>query len=730
MHLEPMMPQRTLFLALAALLAATPAAQAQKLKERMADRYAEVFDYRRMAVIYEDIVASGHATADDYRKLAFAYRSMGEPQKAADTYAKLLALGTPSVQDLRDNAEVLRSMGRYAEASLLYEKIVQDVPDDPVARTYADLPQLVTRLKQDSLRNTVRTLPINSPQADLGVTVMEDLLLFSSGRGEGVGGRSVYKWDNEPYLNLYSAILKGNTATEPMVMRRDVNSRYHDGTATFDSTADRLYFTRDNYYYGSLDKAKNGELKLGIYYTDVVLGEFGQPEWSALTPFEHNDPENNNGQPCISPDGRRLYFVSDRPGGSGGTDIWYCDDAGGRWGTPQNMGPKVNTAGNEMYPFISGDSVLYFSSTGHPGLGGYDIFFTRLTAAGPGKVFNLGYPLNTNADDRGLILLRDDSTGFFVSDRPGGQGSDDIYGCTVHPPYLHINGKVVDKRTQVPIDGSIVDVRDGKGAPIANATVTYLDGGRFTVETPYSEQYAFTGNHAGYKEGSVTVDAEADPLDDVTIQLEKYDYGAEGTVMHGETLVPIAGAKVQLCDASGNVLEEATTAADGHYGFVLQPETDYRLKVDKEGFFRQSARLTTKGKTNTIIRTDFKLFPLEVDQVVRLDNIYYDLAKWNIRPDAAIELDKLVQTLLDNPTVKIELSSHTDCRGKDAYNMTLSEKRAKSAVDYVIKHGIAKERIVSKGYGETKPVETCECTKCTEEEHQRNRRTEFKVLSK
>jgi len=171
-------------------------------------------------------------------------------------------------------------------------------------------------------------------------------------------------------------------------------------------------------------------------------------------------------------------------------------------------------------------------------------------------------------------------------------------------------------------------------------------------------------------------------------------------------------------------------SADGKYAFSLQPSTDYRLKVEKEGFFKQSARITTKGKAVAIIKTDFKLFPLELNQVVRLDNIYYDLAKWNIRPDAALELDKLVQTLMDNPTVKIELSSHTDCRGKDAYNANLSEKRAKSAVDYLISKGIAKDRVKSKGYGETKPVEACECTKCTEDQHQRNRRTEFMVLEK
>jgi outer membrane protein OmpA-like peptidoglycan-associated protein len=227
-----------------------------------------------------------------------------------------------------------------------------------------------------------------------------------------------------------------------------------------------------------------------------------------------------------------------------------------------------------------------------------------------------------------------------------------------------------------------------------------------------------------------TLDPVKNDLGNLALQLERYDYGAEGLVQQGDTKAPLDSAVVQLCDANDNVLEQVVTGPDGKYAFALQPETGYRLKVHKDGFFKQSARITTKGKSNTVVHTDFNLFPLQVDQVVRLDNIYYDVAKWNIRKDAAVELDKLVQTLNDNPSVKIELSSHTDCRGKDAYNMTLSRKRAQSAVDYVVKQGIAKDRLVAKGYGETRPVEPCECGKCTEEENQANRRTEFKVLSK
>ena len=255
-------------------------------------------------------------------------------------------------------------------------------------------------------------------------------------------------------------------------------------------------------------------------------------------------------------------------------------------------------------------------------------------------------------------------------------------------------------------------------------------GGKFKIDAEYRSKYVIVANKNGYFQKEVSVMTDSDPLEDIVVEMTKYDYAAEGVVMHGETEQPLADAKVMLYDGNDQLLEELTTSETGKYAFALKPESDYRLRVEKEGFFKQSARISTKGKPSAIIHTDFRLFPLDVGQVVRLDNIYYDYNKWNIRPDAAIELDKLVQTLNDNPTVKIELSSHTDCRGKDAYNASLSEKRAKSAVDYVISKGIAKARVTSKGYGESVPFAKCVCEKCSEDEHQSNRRTEFKVLSK
>lgn len=722
-HLRVLLPLGIFLLLFPAL------GNAQKLKERVANRAAEQFDYPHMAAVYEDLVTRGKAEPADMRRLALAYRKMGQPAKAEAVYLKLMGTGAQTPDDVFAYAEQLRANGKYADALEWYGTYAALRPEDGRAQAYLRDPRIFDRLLRDTASATVRTLPINSPQADIAPSIMEELLLFASARGEGVGGNRLYVWDEQPFLNLYTALWKGETAEDPLVMRKEVNSRYHDGVASFDSVADRLYFTRNNYYYGTVDRNAKGELNLAIFYSDVVTGEFGQPEWGNLVPFSHNDPDANLGHPYVSPDGRKLFFVSDRAGGQGGTDIWYCENLGNQWGSPINMGPEVNTAGNELFPYLHRDSTLYFTSTGHPGLGGYDIFYSRLSKAGPGKVFNLGYPMNTRFNDHGLIFFND-TTGFFSSDRPGGKGSDDIYGCTVRPPTVYLAGIVIDKETRQPIEGATLQMKDAEGRFIERFKVESEPGGKFKIEVPYHEKYLLIANRNGYFQKEHTLNTNSDPLEEIVVELQKYDYAVEGLVTNGEDGKPIEGVRVELLDAQGNVLESVLTDATGKYAFALKPESDYRLKTEKEGFFKQSARVSTKGKPNGVIRNDFKLFPLEVDQVVRLENIFYDYNKSNIRADAAVELDKLVATLQDNPTVKIELSSHTDCRGKDAYNLSLSEKRAKSAVDYIISKGIPKANITSKGYGESQPSESCVCEKCSEDQHQRNRRTEFKVLSK
>jgi outer membrane protein OmpA-like peptidoglycan-associated protein len=697
----------------------------QGLKEQLADGYFDELNYPKAVSIYEDIAVAGKASPAVYRKMALTYRKLGNMEKAEDSYARLMNDGIESPPDLLTYADILRRNGKYEEALKWYADYNELVPGDRRATQYINNPGLFIDLLSDSA-STIRTLNINSSEADLGLAYMDDLLVFSSARGDGPGGGTPYQWDKQPFLNLYTAILEGQTVKEPLVMRKEINSRYHDGTVSFDSIAQRMYFTRNNFHYGVITRSEDKELKLGIYFTDIQMGQYGK-EWTPLIPFDHNNPEYNYGHPCVSPDGRMLFFVSDMKGGYGGTDIYKCDNLGSAWGVPQNLGPGINTSGNEMYPYFSADSILYFASDGHPGLGGLDLFLAPSAERKFGNAFNLGAPVNTRYNDHGVLLL-DTKNGFMVSDRPGGAGDDDIYGVTLARPMIHIRGMVVDKVTRMPIDGATILLKDGEGNKVERVELETGPEGRFTLRAEFHNSYKLIGVKNGYFQKEIELQTATSDLDSVLVELLKYDYGAEGIVSQGETGLPLDGATVMLMDANDSLVMSITTDETGKYVFPLEPESDYRVRVEKEGYFRQSARISTKGKSSGVMYADFSLFELEMDKVVRLDNIYYEYAKWNITKEAEVELDKLVQTMWDNPTVKLELSAHTDCRGGDAYNMTLSKKRAKSVVDYMVSKGIPSDRLISKGYGETDPVESCECKQCTEEQHQINRRTQFKVL--
>jgi outer membrane protein OmpA-like peptidoglycan-associated protein len=367
-----------------------------------------------------------------------------------------------------------------------------------------------------------------------------------------------------------------------------------------------------------------------------------------------SDPRSWDSTPSFSRNGKTLYFASNRPGGIGGVDLYSARvDARGNFGRVQNLGSEINTAGNDMFPFVSEDNRLYFSSDGHPGLGGLDLFIaTRRN--GKITIDNLGEPMNSPADDFGLSYFTVDK-GYFSSNREGGVGDDDVYAFINSSPDL----KIVNYR-------------------LVGKTYTLGEAGD-TVVLPKTEVRLLDGD----RELETTV---SDDLGNFRFDLEE-----------GVPLFTLIGDKP-------------------NYFTTRRP-------FDMEGKYLDRKNLT-QFRTDTTFTTSLLLDPIVLDKAIVLDNIYYDFDKANIRPDAALELNKLVTILEDNPQLVIELSSHTDNRGDLTYNIDLSQRRAESAVQYIISQGVAANRIAARGYGETRPIiENAE----TEEEHQTNRRTEFKV---
>jgi outer membrane protein OmpA-like peptidoglycan-associated protein len=380
-----------------------------------------------------------------------------------------------------------------------------------------------------------------------------------------------------------------------------------------------------------LNEADENNLK--IFKATLLNGE-----WKDLEEFPFNSDDYSCGHPTLSEDGKTMYFVSDMPGGNGGTDLYVTTVKDGKWTEPVNLGSDVNTGGNEMFPYLHSDGSLYFSSDAHNSMGGLDVFITSHNGTRWLKPENLNYPLNSIKDDFGFSINNDNKTGFVSSSR---SKSDKMYSFEKHSPTFTLYGRARKKATQIPVEGVIVEVTN-------SAT------------------------------GKVT-----------------------------------------------SVVSDKT----GNFKLKLDPESKYNLYCTKFGCFSRTDLISTIGlKYSEDFYADFEVEEIVIDKPIVLENIYYDFDKWDIRPDAAAELDKLVRILMDNPKIEIEMGSHTDCRGSDRYNLVLSDKRARAAVLYLISRGIDATRLTWKGYGETMHVNKCEDgVPCTEVEHQENRRTEFRV---
>lgn len=719
-------------LATALLMLAANSAQSQKAKIKLAENFFQSYDYKMAGNIYRDVLSSAKYANDStaLRRAAECDIKIGNFVSAEGYYKQIIKLNIAKLEDLRALAEVLKYQRKYSEALQVYQDIKTRYPNDDVAKRYLEAVEYPNSIMRDSAVYTIMNSAINSASSDFAPSFfINDKLIFSSARGSLAKDQRIYSRTEQPYLNVYqSSISPEKKLGGDEMIKGIINSRYHEGTFTYSPGSNTLFLTRNNFYNGTVEKAANGKINLGIYYAKYNATE---GEWADLAKFPHNNKEYNIGHPTLSPSGNRIYFVSDMPGGKGGTDIYYCDKQGESWGTPQNAGEKINTSADEMFPFMAADSLMYFSSNGHLSLGGLDIFYTN--PFDDKAVANAGYPMNTHADDFSVICYSDEINGFFCSNRMKGKGDDDIYEYILQPvDTLLVSGVVTDAETMLPLANVTITVPTDDGSLIQVMTDAQ---GRYLIKAPYKKEVVVEGNLKSYQPGKAT--GKANPrsayLENVDMKMQKIDYMVNGRVIYDDNNSAAEGAMVRLYEIAANdttFIDSVIIGKTGNYQFNLEKVRRYLLIATKEEYARQTHGFETNDPVNKIHTHDFKLFKAKVGEVVRLDNIYYDYKKWDIRPDAAKELDKLVQILRDNPTMKIELGSHSDARGSDQYNLDLSDKRAKSAASYIVSQGISADRLYGKGYGEKLILNHCKNdVQCTEEEHQFNRRTEFKITA-
>ncbi|MBN1950134.1 MAG: OmpA family protein [Bacteroidales bacterium] len=590
------------------------------------------------------------------------YRKINDPKQAAVWYKKVILKNYEDPVAVLYYADMLKMLGDYEEAKLQYGNYKELVPGDKRAddgMLSCDL--AMEWMKFPSGYQVEEMKYFNSKFSDYGPAYAKEdfrVVFFTSSRDESFGKKE-HGGSGQNFSDIFMSSMdrKGSWST-PVPLGEEINTEDEEGTPYITKDYSEMYFTR-------CQSSKNKRSGCQIMVTELKGEEWTKPESLNLAA-----DSLVVAHPALSPDELTLYFVSDMEGsmkneqGENSKDIWKVmrSSVSDSWGDPINLGEPINTSEDELFPYVHSDGVLYFSSNGHIGMGGLDIFKAKPGSGGTWEIENMKYPVNSEADDFGICFESDREAGFLSSTRKG-RGNDELFMFLLPPLKFSITGIVKNENTDE----------------------------------------------------------------------------------------PIVGATVKSISSDGVTLENKT-GEDGGFKFMLKPGTDYVFLAEKPGFLKGKERETTKNKErSTEFTTTIYLPP--TGEVIRIENIFFDFATATLRPESFVSLDKLVETLNDNPNIVIELGSHTDIRGNDEFNMRLSEQRSQSVVDYLISKGINTARLVSKGYGESMPktvdkrdheaypflpegqvltesyINTIEDEDLQELAHFLNRRTEFRVLS-
>ena len=617
----------------------TTIVSAQNSKTKKADNLYDRLAYTDAAQAYQKVLKKGTTDVYVFERLANCYYFINDTKKAEMYYKRVAKSKDANPEAIYNYAQTLKANGKFSDYNTWMKNFAKLSPNDTRVKEFMKNPNYIPKIMDDMARYTATNMEdINSEYADFGGIVYGKDFYFASGRNTS---RKTYQWNEEPYLEIYKATNVGGTMKNAELLNGDVNTKYHESNAVISADGKRMYFDRNDYFEGDYDKSANGINQINLYYAENIDGK----GWSAVVSAPFNNNEYSTGHPALSQDGNTLYFVSDMPGGKGGSDIYMVAiNSDGSLGTPERLGDNINTEGKELFPYIDSNGTLYFSSNGHMGIGGLDVFYAEAQGDGFDVVTNLGKGVNSSADDFAYKYDPTSQSGYVSSNREGGMGSDDIY---------------------------MVEA----------------------VEIPC----------------------------EVTIAV---------LVINENTNAAVAGARVDLYDTMGNRLSTKTSNVDGMVSFKAACDQAHEVQGVLADFESNASKVAPANDQK--VSATIALKPIEeiiVEDQIVLNPILFDLDKSNIKAQAAFELDKVVSVMNKYPEMVIAVGSHTDSRATDAYNLTLSEARAQSTVQYIISKGINANRISGKGYGESQPKVSCG-DNCSEAEHQLNRRSEFTIVNR
>lgn len=896
--------QKILIVAFLLVLAAPLGAQI-----RRGDHFFKKGDYARAIPAYErGLRKSSDARAME--NLANCYRITKNYVKAEEWYGKTVA-ANPNCHPMVHfyYAMALKNNGKIQEARAELMKFANQDPQNQLAKEQVEaLDNIQVWLSQSPLYAVHNVQGLNSAESDISPVMFENGLLFVSDRGEkdllngeNAGtGRSYY---SVYYSSTKLAVEDSVTFARPKKISSVINKDFHNGPVSVTADGKTMAFNR------IINKIKLRSQNF-VNRPQIYFAEKRGVIWKNVEPFQYNSDKYSCAHPALTADGNTLYFSSDMPGGQGGNDIWYCKKEGTGWSQPVNLGSVVNTPGNEVFPYVRKDGMLFFCSDGHAGLGGLDIFSTQQENGSWTEPANQGVPLNGSTDDFGISFNEDGSRGYFTSDRAGGKGSDDVYAFKVTAKFVNIRGILLaGKSTNEIMPNTKVELLTQDGKSVKTTTtdangnfkfdnlpsdqsyivrlneddptlqgkpkyymadekqnlvrVTVMDevGGKFTfqnlpvdpaappqlladdeyltiagnlisdgnpptaiantkvnlrdeqgniVQTTTTNEFgAFAFTHVPPDKSYIVAMAEGEdpklsPNSSVSITNKsgknvmtthpdangKFEFrilandqntismmsveepelrlDMRGTLTGADTNHTILpNTKINVLNETGEVIASTTTDERGQFNFVNLPaDQAYIMSVENVAdpglaalgklYVRDDGGKVVKTlKMGTTGKFEFRVLPMDLttlgyvyvedpwlrvlqmkaaqqkDSLLIIENIYYDYGSAEILPGAENTLAKVLKVMQLDPTITIEISSHTDSRADNSYNQKLSQKRAQNVVDYLVKRGIDKKRLKAVGYGETHLLNKCgDGVDCSEDEHAKNRRTEFKINKK
>lgn len=605
---------------------------AQNKDTQKADKLFKRLEYVDAAQEYLKLAENGKGDGYVYKQLGDSYFNTFSASEATTWYAR--AIETPQdAETYYRYAQMLKAQGKYEEANKQMQTFASKAPNDQRAKEFKANPNYLPSLLDKQKKFDIKPLDINSDKSDFGAVLHQNNLYFTSARN---GARKTYGWNEEPFLDIYKATYNVDGTITNAEQVTDLNSKWHDGPSSLSADGNTIYFSSESFKEkGGFEKDKSINAKLG--QVNLYKATMSNGKWSNITQLPFNSNTYSTGNPALSKDGKTLYFASNRPGSIGGTDIWkVAVKEDGTYGEPENLGSKVNTEGEENFPFITEDNkTLYFASNGRQGLGGLDVFAYDLAK---GESTNLGKPVNSEKDDFAFTLNAEKNIGFLSTNR---SGVDNIYLAT----------------------------------PVCGVEVTTM-------------------------------------------------------VTDAKTGKALSNASVAIVDEKKNVIATETTGANGEVAYYVECNKAYTIQASKDGY--ESNTFPVAASKGEARKVEAALNPIDVivkETEVTLNAIYFEFNKSNITQEGAFELDKLVQVLKNNKNMVVLVKAHTDNRGSDKYNLSLSDRRAKSTVQYILSKGISKEQISGKGMGESEPKVDCK-EACTEEQHAENRRSEFLIVKK